>query len=227
VGRGSKTTVLNLCFHGIGAPGRKLEPDEERFWIAPELFKELLDVVAAAGPAVRITFDDGNASDAGIALPALLRRRLDATFFVIAGRCDEPGSLSRAEVRELARKGMTIGSHGLHHRPWPSLDDGDLRRELDDAPRQLREAAGQEVRQAACPFGAYDRRVLSELRRHGFARVYTVDEGGADPGAWLQSRYTIRADDTPERISALARDPRPRFPSNVTHALKTAAKRWR
>ncbi len=225
--RGSKTRVLNLCFHGIGVPGRELEPDEERFWIEPERFEELLDVVVAAGPAVRITFDDGNASDAGIALPALLRRRLDATFFVVAGRCDERGSLQRADVRELARKGMTIGSHGLHHRPWPSLDDADLRRELDEAPRLLREAAGQEVRQAACPFGAYDRRVLGALRQRGFARVYTVDEGDADPEAWLQSRYTIRADDTPERISALARDPRPRFPSNVTHALKTTAKRWR
>jgi peptidoglycan/xylan/chitin deacetylase (PgdA/CDA1 family) len=227
VGRGSKTRVLNLCFHGIGAPGRELEPDEERFWIEPELFEELLDVAAAAGPAVRITFDDGNASDAGIALPALLRRGLDAAFFVIAGRCDEPGSLSREDVRELARQGMTIGSHGLHHRPWPSLDDDDLDRELAEAPRLLQEAAGQEVRQAACPFGAYDRRVLTAARRHGFARVYTVDEGAANPDAWLQSRYTIRAGDTPERLSALARDPRPRFPSNVTHALKATAKRWR
>ena len=218
--------MLNLCFHGIGEPRRELEPDEERYWIAPDVFTGMLDALRDDG-SVRITFDDGNASDAAIALPELLQRGLRATFFVIAGRCGEPGSLSAEDVRELAGSGMTIGSHGMRHRPWRSLDQAALREELVDAPRQLAEAAGTPVTEASCPFGAYDRRLLAELRRHGFSRVYTVDEGPSDPEAWLQSRYTIRADDTPERIVALARDPRPRFPSNVTHALKTAAKRWR
>jgi peptidoglycan/xylan/chitin deacetylase (PgdA/CDA1 family) len=218
--------VLNLCFHGIGEPQRELEPEEDRFWIERDVFDGILDAVGDEA-SVRITFDDGNASDAAIALPELVRRGLRATFFVIAGRCGEPGSLTADDVGELARSGMTIGSHGLRHRPWRSLDNAALREELVDAPRLLAEAAGAPVTEASCPFGAYDRRVLAELRRHGFARVYTVDEGPADPDAWLQSRYTIRAGDTPEQIAALARDPRPRFPSNVAHALKTAAKRWR
>jgi len=218
--------VLNLCFHGIGAPQRELEPDEERFWIEPETFEEMLGVVER-DPTLRITFDDGNASDLEIALPALERRGLRATFFVIAGRCGEPGSLTAGDVGELARNGMTIGSHGMRHRPWRSLDDEAVREELVDAPRLLGEAAGAAVTEASCPFGAYDRRALAALRRHGFSRVYTVDEGPADPHAWLQPRYTIRADDTAERIAALAHEPRPRFPSNVIRSLKTAAKRWR
>jgi peptidoglycan/xylan/chitin deacetylase (PgdA/CDA1 family) len=162
-----------------------------------------------------------------IALPELLRRGLQATFFVIAGRCGEPGSLTTDDVGELARSGMTIGSHGLRHRPWRFLDEAALEEELVKAPRLLAAAAGATVTDASCPFGAYDRRVLGALRRHGFARVYTVDEGPADPNAWLQPRYTIRASDTPERIAALARDPRPRFPFSVARSLKTAAKRWR
>src|SRR6478609_7258795 len=113
--------VLNLCFHGIGVPaGRALEPHEDSFWVGTDAFDEMLDLIARS-PWVRITFDDGNASDAQIALPALLRRGLRASFFVIAGRCDEPGSLSRADVRELARSGMTVGSHGLRHRNWRRL----------------------------------------------------------------------------------------------------------
>jgi len=35
---------------------------------------------------VQLSFDDGNRSDVGIALPALLERELSATFFVVAGR---------------------------------------------------------------------------------------------------------------------------------------------
>ena len=92
--------VLNLCFHGIGAPRRVLEPDEERFWVKESQFDEMLDTVAD-DPAVRISFDDANASDIATALPHLSRRGLSATFFVIAGRIGRPGSLSRGDLQEL------------------------------------------------------------------------------------------------------------------------------
>ena len=34
-------TVVNLGFHGIGAPERELEPDEDQFWIDGPLFEQL------------------------------------------------------------------------------------------------------------------------------------------------------------------------------------------
>ena len=221
--RRARPAVLNLCFHGIGQPQRALEPDEERYWIAPDAFEGMLDVIAAAGDTARITFDDGNASDVELALPAMARRGLSGSFFVIAGRCVEPGSVSLDGVRELARSGMTVGSHGLRHRPWSGLAGAELEEELVEAPRLLAEAVGGPVRHAACPFGVYDRRALAALRRHGFERVYTVDEGPADPDAWLQSRYTIRREDTPERVEALIRDPG----DGLGRSLRLAVKRWR
>jgi peptidoglycan/xylan/chitin deacetylase (PgdA/CDA1 family) len=75
--------VLNLCFHGIGVPGRELEPGEENNWVEAAQFEELLDVIVRF-PSVRISFDDGNSSDAELALPALRRRNLTATFFVLS-----------------------------------------------------------------------------------------------------------------------------------------------
>jgi len=224
--RGGTSAVLNLCFHGIGTPQRELEPGEERFWIEPETFEGMLDAVAG-DPAVRITFDDGNASDLELALPALRGRRLDATFFVIAGRCGQRGSLSREDVGELARAGMTIGSHGMRHRSWPSVHGDELREELVEAPRLLADMAGRPVHEAACPFGDYDRRVLKELRRAGFARVYTVDEGAAKPDAWLQTRYSVRRSDTPARIAELVRDPREGFAAELARSVKGTVKRWR
>jgi peptidoglycan/xylan/chitin deacetylase (PgdA/CDA1 family) len=216
---------LNLCFHGIGVPGgRVLEPQEDSYWVGADVFEDMLDVIAR-GPRVGITFDDGNASDAQIALPSLLRHGLHASFFVIAGRCDEPGSLSYADVRELARKGMTVGCHGLRHRNWRRLDEDGVREEFVTARRLISHAAGKPVREAACPFGEYDRRVLHELRRQGFSRVYTIDGRPARPDAWLQHRYIVRSDDTPERIAALARDPRQA--TDFLRSLKRATKRWR
>ena len=34
--------VLNVCFHGIGAPQRELEVDEEQYWVEVDQFEEML-----------------------------------------------------------------------------------------------------------------------------------------------------------------------------------------
>jgi hypothetical protein len=83
-----------------------------------------------------------------------------------------------------------------------------MKAELGQAAEIIGATAGQPIREVACPFGSYDRRILREIRRHGFDRVYTVDGGAAArPDAWLQSRYTIRGRDTPAVIERLRRAP--------------------
>jgi len=219
-------TVVNLCFHGIGAPERELEPDEERYWVEAEQFEELLEVVRSH-PSLRLTFDDGNASDAELALPALERAGLTASFFVVAGRMGQRGSLRADQVRELARAGMTIGNHGLRHRSWRSLGAEELEEELDEARASIAEAAGRPVDEAACPFGDYDRRVLRALRNRGFHRVYTVDDGAARADAWLQARHTIRATETPATVERLAVGASDGLLASAGRSLRSAVKRWR
>ena len=218
--------VLNLCFHGIGLPDRELEPDEELYWLEPAQFEDILDVTTRY-PWTRITFDDGNASDAAIALPALSRRGLTAAFFVISGRLGRPGSLTPDEVRGLAQAGMTVGSHGMWHRPWRAVNDQELQEELSDAAAEIAAAAGRPVSQVACPFGSYNRRVLSAIRRYGFSRVYTVDGGTATSDAWLQPRYTVRVGDSPADIERRILSPRGGPLPAAVRRVKSMAKRWR
>ena len=190
--------TINLTFHGIGEPDRPLEPGEERVWLAPDQLESALDTINGH-PNVRLTFDDGNASDVGYALEALCRRGLTATFFIVAGRLGEPGFVDDAGVQTLVEAGMGIGCHGMYHRPWRRLDERALDEELSDARRLLEEVAGHPIREASCPFGSYDRRVLRSLRRHGYRRAYTSDTGTARPGTWLQARNTV----TPENAQGL------------------------
>jgi peptidoglycan/xylan/chitin deacetylase (PgdA/CDA1 family) len=218
--------VTNLCFHGIGTPERVLEPGEELYWVEAAQFEEFLEVISRY-PSFRISFDDANTSDATRALPALRRHKLDATFFVLSGRLDKPGSLTRAEVRSLVRDGMTIGSHGIWHRSWRSTTDQELHEELADAAAAIADAAGCPVGQVAFPFGAYDRRVLNAVRRHGFTRAYTIDGAPARSDAWLQSRYIVRADDTPADIERRAHSPRGTPLTAAVRAGKSLVKRWR
>jgi len=94
--------LTHLCFHGIGVPRRSLEDGEARYWIDRDALRWVLDL-AAADPNVRVSFDDGNASDIEIGLEELLQRGLRASFFPLAGRLNKAGSAGRCG-RSCARR---------------------------------------------------------------------------------------------------------------------------
>lgn len=217
--------VFNVAFHGIGSPQRPLEPGEDRYWVEDERFVALLDELNAH-PHVQLSFDDGNASDVEIALPALQRRSMRAAFFVIAARLDEPGSLSRADVEKLVVAGMTVGSHGMYHQPWRGLGESARQEEFVAAREAIRAASGKHVDEAACPFGTYDRRSLGDLRRLGYRRVYTSDGVSADADQWIQPRYSVRREDDVASIRQLVTQ-LPPLPMRAARRGWQAVKRWR
>lgn len=185
-----------ITFHGTGPAPRGLDAGEAAVWASEDLLCAVLDSLAGR-PDIGITFDDGNRSDVDVAVPQLVARGLKATFFVCAGRLGDERYLGHADLTTLLRAGMGVGSHGMAHRSWRGLDDGELDVEVAEARRRLEEAAGVSVREAALPFGAYDRRALSRARRAGFHRVFTSDTGRASSTAWLVPRTTVNADDGP------------------------------
>jgi peptidoglycan/xylan/chitin deacetylase (PgdA/CDA1 family) len=187
-------TVINVTVHGIGPAVRELQPGENQTWVSVEQFEQVLDAVAEAPEKIRITFDDGNASDVDIALPRLVERGLTAEFFLLAGRIGRRGSVSAGGVAELLAAGMSIGSHGWAHRDWRTIDAGVREQEFVEAPRALAELTGSEVSAVAVPFGSYDRKVLAGLRDAGVTRVYTSDGGTARADAWLQARTSLTRD---------------------------------
>ncbi|HTW16414.1 MAG TPA: polysaccharide deacetylase family protein [Nocardioides sp.] len=216
---------LNLCFHGIGTPARDLEPGEAPYWIEVDLFHRVLDEVAD-DPRVRLSFDDGNASDAEVGLPALLERGLSATFFVLAGRLDQDGSLTRDQVLNLQQRGMTVGTHGMDHHPWRGLDRAAAHRELVEAREVLEALVDRPVEHAALPLGRYDRALLRRLRSLGYRSVHTSDRRWARDGDWLQPRFSLRAGDTMDSLRASVLR-RPALPHRARGELVGLAKRLR
>lgn len=215
----------NVCFHGIGAPGRAIDDaDESHYWIDRDTYLRVLDEIAT-WPATALSFDDGNASDIEIGLPALVERGLTATFFVLAGRLDTPGSLTTEDVAALQRAGMRVGSHGMDHVSWRSMTPAVRQRELVDARAVIAEIVG-EVTEAALPRGQYDRTTLTWLRRLGYQAVHTSDRRPAAPGAWLQPRFSVTSDDTPATLVRAALAPRPPL-ERATLELKGLVKRLR
>lgn len=199
-------TVLNLTFHGVGDPPRGIDEAERRVWVSREAFYDILDRIGERDD-VRLTFDDGNSSDVTTVLPALAERGLTASFFPVVGRIGEPGFVGAADVRLLINTGMKVGSHGMSHRAWRRLSASDLWIELRGARATLEAELGRPVVAAACPFGAYDRRVLRGLRAAGFLTVFTSDGGRVAPSGWLQARNTICGADARDSVERLLRLP--------------------
>jgi peptidoglycan/xylan/chitin deacetylase (PgdA/CDA1 family) len=185
--------VLNL--HGIGSPHGGVAADESFFWVTRQAFVTLLENIVAAKSKssfpVAITFDDGNLSDAVIALPELAKRELKAAFFVCANRIGLAHYLDRAAIVDLLAAGMEIGTHGMDHRNWRGLNETILDAEIGEAHRRIEDICGMAVTKAAIPFGSYDWRVLKRLHRERFKCVYTSDRGLARSKAWLKPRDTM------------------------------------
>lgn len=208
-------TGFTFNFHGVGEPARTLEPGEAPYWVSLERFSEWIARIVdhPLRERIRITFDDGNASDAEMAAPALRAAGMGATFFVLAGRLDRPGSLSSAQLRELAAEGFGVGAHGRDHVRWPDCDDARLRVELVEARDQIAEVLGQPVEEAAIPFGAYDRRVARALAAAGYRAAYSSDGGPTLTPVMPAPRLSVRRemeparllDELPRRLSRLSR----------------------
>lgn len=195
--------MINICFHGIGSCARERETGESRYWIPEERFTDILDVVQDH-PGVRLSFDDGNVSDIAIALPALMKRGLTATFFVVASRLDDADSLSAADLKQLRAAGMTIGSHGWSHIPWRHLNASRQHQEFVEARNTLADASDGSIDQVALPLGRFDRSVLGALKRQGYRTVFSSDRLPANPSAWLQGRFSVTRDDTADTVRAIS-----------------------
>lgn len=218
-------SVVNLTVHGIGTPVRELDPGEDEVWVTVDQFEELLDAVTGR-PDVRLTFDDGNASDLDIALPHLVKRGLTAQFFIAAGLLGRPGRLAPDGVRELAQAGMSIGSHGWAHCDWRRLAPGQVHQELVEANRVLEKLADRPVSEVSIPFGSYDRHVLRRLKAADVTRAYTSDGGDARPHSWLQARTSLRSTIDSAWISDVL-DGEPSIPRRARRIAARTVKRLR
>ncbi len=196
---------IGLIFHGIGSALRPLADGEARYWLTTSQFDTALDCIQACPrpDRIRISFDDGNLSDHDIALPRLLARGLTASFFVLSGRIGQPGSLDAGQIRTLQDRGMSIGSHGVHHLDWRRATAAGLQTDLTESRTTLEEICGRPVKTAAIPFGSYDQRVLKALQKAGYACAFSSDRGSMNPDSFLRPRSSLTGHMSCDRISSL------------------------
>ena len=174
---------------------------------------------------LRAVTDDGNLSDLREALPTLLAKGLEARFAISVRQIGERGYLDRLDIRELVAAGMTVISHGVDHRRWTELEPTQLIRQALESRLTLEDITGTPIDEAACPFGAYDARVLTTLRQAGYSRIYTSDGGTWNGVDKIVPRTTIRAGDDFDSAMDKARA---RYSGlrGMLRRVKIGARRW-
>ena len=235
--------TVALIYHDVVTAARQDEcgfpgPVAARYKLEPGRFEAHLDAIAATGVTVgligagsqaALTFDDGGAS-ALDAAEALERRGWRGHFFITTGRIDTPGFLTAAQVRELAQRGHSVGSHSHSHPTYMgSLSAAELATEWRSSREALAKILGTPPDSAAVPGGFLSRDVIAEAASAGYRLLLTSQPTtrlSSHDGMGVHGRFTIWAATTPARAAAYARADRRALASLwIAWQAKTAPKR--
>jgi peptidoglycan/xylan/chitin deacetylase (PgdA/CDA1 family) len=210
--RGTRLSFLVLCYHSVSKiwpHALSVTPDAfqrqvtsiARTGLPPLTAGALAD---GARRGVHVTFDDAYHDVLGV-LPLLEDLRLPTTVFVATAYADDgraldvpelavdagerPEALATMnwdELRELAGRGVEIGSHTVSHPHLTLLSDEELDRELSDSRARIEDELRRPARLLAYPYGEHDARVHAAVKRAGYAAAFAQW-----PGSSLRNDYAL------------------------------------
>lgn len=178
--------TLVLMYHAVPGTETGCQDADPHYSVRLQTFRQQLDTMLALGltprsvrdllelggaeaeaPAVALTFDDGHESNFA-AYAEIARRGGSADLFVNPSTIGTRGHLSWAQLRELARYGASIQSHGLHHVFLDSLPPADVQHEISESRMAIEDQLGL----APCLFAPPNGRMPPGMARLAFELGY-------------------------------------------------------
>jgi peptidoglycan/xylan/chitin deacetylase (PgdA/CDA1 family) len=155
------------------------------------LFEWLETGVPLPSAAFLLTFDDGFRGVRDGALPVLEQWGWPCTVFLVSdliggedvwSRASNPSRvtyplLNAEEIRDMQSRGVSFQSHSCSHASLPSLDDAELKQQLQASRQALAAVLQHEVDYIAYPFGHLDHRVEAATRAAGYRGGFSTQPG--------------------------------------------------
>ena len=197
-----------LTYHVIGEPGGQYTLSERQFQDQLALLQregyvidgfEGLELKLRSGQSlpsryVVLTVDDGHES-ALLAADVLGKCGCYASFFLTRDRSvSKPGYIRERDIRELRRRGFSVGTHGTTHRGFTFLPEDQCLAELAESKRWLEDVIGEEVRFMAAPGGFIKASVMKLAYECGYTLVGTCNE-------WMNSPATMALSGSVNRVN--------------------------
>jgi peptidoglycan/xylan/chitin deacetylase (PgdA/CDA1 family) len=150
-----------------------------------------------ARPMVTISIDDGFQSQFDLARPALNKRGMKATYYLIEQPIQQnwSGYLTLSEARTLAAEGNEIGDHTVSHPHLPQVSATQLEQELANSKSWLQaNLAIPTVADFASPYGEFNDAVIGRVkayfashRTQVMGRVFSDDDRYRLRGAYVRN----------------------------------------
>lgn len=143
--------------------------------------------------AVVLTFDDGCENFYENALPVLESYRYPAIVYAVAdlaGTTAEwlqadghpmPALMTFSRLREIAARGIEIGSHAASHSRLAGMPAEQLRAEITGSRERLEHELGRPVTHFCYPYGSHDLAALEAVAQAGYESAVTCQRGAANP----------------------------------------------
>lgn len=162
---------------------------------------------------VALTFDDGYADNADVAVPLLEQHGFPGTIFLVSSRLGgvndwttEPALAGRAllsagQAAALRSRGIDFGVHTCTH-PDLTAAGVPVTQEVTSSRRDLEDALGEPAPTFAYPYGRVDDRAVEAVREAGFESACTTDPRLAqvDDDPLLVPRIEIKREDSLARF---------------------------
>lgn len=135
-----------------------------------------------------LTFDDGWRDHYEIAFPMLKKYRCVATFFIITDSVGHSAYMNWDQIRRMSESGMDMEAHTVTHPKLTRIPPQDAYREIEQSKKVLEDHLHRPVTIFAYPFGAYDDRVIGQVREAGYEAAAAV--------SGMNGSYLYRADES-------------------------------
>jgi len=156
---------------------------------------------------VILTFDDGYEDFYTAALPVLLSHDFKAVAYVVSGFIGRAGYMDAAQIRELDRAEIEIGSHTVDHADLTRQSWAGLRYQIISSKRSLEQLLGRDVISFCYPSGRFNPYAVSVVQEAGYWNATTTRNGAIRmmDGRFLWGRLRISGG---ESLSDFATDVR-------------------
>jgi Predicted xylanase/chitin deacetylase len=147
------------------------------YYTLPEAdFRDIAGSIEKRYPGrILYTFDDGHSSDLEVSLPILeeIGAVSRGCFFITTAWIGKEGYMTKDQVRQLASRPVSIGTHGHSHGFFAKMTDKELAEELSVSMQIVEEITGKPVDTLSVPGGKFDDRLGKLAVAAGYKRIFT------------------------------------------------------
>jgi len=140
-----------------------------------------------------ITFDDGHDSDYDIVFPSIIENELSATFFIITDRVGSKGYLNWAQISEMKKYGMKIGSHSKSHIDLTGVSLNIAEKEMSLSKKIIEDKLSSSIDALSFPYGLYNSELIDLALSNYYDKVFTSQHGLANTTQKIIPRNSINS----------------------------------